>query len=1249
MAVAFQGFSIREYAAKMRTVDLGKCWPFGVDPAEEMKKEDIKLLLPPITVTKFRWWSHELHGGRKHDQIHGGNANVRGEEVELRRNGSELDAERAEFKKSQAEDEKLEMVCPVCLVFTAATVNAVNAHMDSCLAQPSKKEARRQMKAKTSKAPKKRSIAEIFAVAPQIEAVDVDDESGDEDSSGGGEMFGSCKFSSRDNVVSIIKGKKNINKRMKLKKKKKKKRALEESGMAIVSKLKKNKKFMKKAAVKNGSIAKKETLHKIKLPAHVDFTVKPNGSFCNKRFPEDILDASFIRGKKPSLKCLSLQKRLKVVQASKFIAKQQKPVFPVRSILKAHKKVIPGLNSVTCPLQCSTQINHSGIHRSDRHVRFSGKDDILGPRTKKISDAFVHCTSKHFSDAFAASSEECLSDERDKVSPMEIDGTQDVVFASTDNGTGVLPIAGREHLLNTHGHVDIQKNLRPHVTCQDKAKHFPEKPVSPSQVAIHNDEVHRFVSALDGRHNTCVNAQVGGNVVRAFNESGKSIDHFVDSIHGVPVISSISNTRLSSPPSSSCFVSDENANRRLPFLSQSATQNFNGHTMHYQPHCHASPMELMNSVRLFPEWKQRAVSVREKCMDDGFFGLPLNSQGELIPFSSSGQGAFDQLMLPSSVHHSSSSLPVHNLVMRQSIGDYWSVKKRQIAEGEHSKDPLNLFPVQNYVIENPKVHLPARFGVTELEATGRSDAHGLNFERLNHHSVSQLDSDLNLSFGGCRQYNQEQDQNANGRVHPEKYPDKMILNSTQPTMRLMGKDLAVGRSSKFEDGKVWTDKEIIAEDCPASTVLENSFMERNFLQDWMLHPASRKPKESVANSLAIQCNHTAQDNLMTKASESRISNPFLNWQTNALHKNGSLTFNENPSNSHSFVHSPASSGAFRGAPSFREPFPSGAEALRGSHYLPLASTPHISCQHIPWSPVEFNHKNQPHATKSAFNFPFLYTDCREDVQPYWFQRSSESLPPWLLHAQQDKQLITSSQFISDLGHNYPPQLISGTNFFPSQPVNHLSEVSYPVKSQSHFKSSLGSTSILHPALVPVIPTVNTPAVNMEYGNRIKFRDKLKSKAFGIKDPNPCKKTKRPTAKADCSTKATRIPNLQMQKDLNAVMGLTSENFGRDIQSNVAVAERNPRRDKTSSLGCGSNESSKDGLRNSTGIDFSKDHDLARSGPVKLTAGAKHILKPSQAADQDNSRLIHSTLPFAVATNCESAQESQKKLTKIYRF
>lgn len=265
--MAFQGFSIREYAAKMRTVDLGKCWPFGVDPAEEMKKEDIKLLLPPITVTKFRWWSHELHGGRKHDQIHGGNANVRGEEVELRRNGSELDAERAEFKKSQAEDEKLEMVCPVCLVFTAATVNAVNAHMDSCLAQPSKKEARRQMKAKTSKAPKKRSIAEIFAVAPQIEAVDVDDESGDEDSSGGGEMFGSCKFSSRDNVVSIIKGKKNINKRMKLKKKKKKKRALEESGMAIVSKLKKNKKFMKKAAVKNGSIAKKvcDFYHKISL------------------------------------------------------------------------------------------------------------------------------------------------------------------------------------------------------------------------------------------------------------------------------------------------------------------------------------------------------------------------------------------------------------------------------------------------------------------------------------------------------------------------------------------------------------------------------------------------------------------------------------------------------------------------------------------------------------------------------------------------------------------------------------------------------------------------------------------------------------------------------------------------------------------------------------------------------------------------------------------------------------------------
>lgn len=126
----------------MRGKDLTRrSWPFS----EKVKEEVAEALLPPISVAKFRWWSQEL-------QILKSNKVV--------------------------EDIKVEKTCPVCGVFVTATVNAMSAHIDSCLA-PTTKEKRKNkaaaaaagfLKAK-SRPPKKRSIAEIFAVAPPVETM----------------------------------------------------------------------------------------------------------------------------------------------------------------------------------------------------------------------------------------------------------------------------------------------------------------------------------------------------------------------------------------------------------------------------------------------------------------------------------------------------------------------------------------------------------------------------------------------------------------------------------------------------------------------------------------------------------------------------------------------------------------------------------------------------------------------------------------------------------------------------------------------------------------------------------------------------------------------------------------------------------------------------------------------------------------------------------------------------------------------
>ncbi|KAL1189785.1 hypothetical protein V5N11_036264 [Cardamine amara subsp. amara] len=56
MDVDYGGFSIREYTRKIRNVEVRKCWPFS----GEVTGDFIQSFLPPITVAKFRWWSHEL-------------------------------------------------------------------------------------------------------------------------------------------------------------------------------------------------------------------------------------------------------------------------------------------------------------------------------------------------------------------------------------------------------------------------------------------------------------------------------------------------------------------------------------------------------------------------------------------------------------------------------------------------------------------------------------------------------------------------------------------------------------------------------------------------------------------------------------------------------------------------------------------------------------------------------------------------------------------------------------------------------------------------------------------------------------------------------------------------------------------------------------------------------------------------------------------------------------------------------------
>ncbi|KAA8526222.1 hypothetical protein F0562_008039 [Nyssa sinensis] len=1155
MAVEFEGFSIREYASKRRTVDVVKSWPFGGD-SNEINKEDVEAVLPPITVKKFRWWSNELQLVLS-NCVDEGKSKIPEESSEVVGSESGFVSDSVEAGKSEVvlglDNDKLDLICPVCRVFTAATLNSVNAHVNSCLAHASRDE-RRQMRTRIkSRMPKKRSIVEIFAVAPQVERFDVDD---DEDSSQADELQYDKVSTSTDVGLN--------NKR----KKKKKKTKLKEEAAVIISKLKKqNKKIkFKKKAKKNEannvdlsvrSIVKKEKPHKLKLQSTVNFTGKQSGSPYSKGLASEILNAVSVHKKKPRLKCSAAQKKNKIGQPSKLIAKHKKSVFPVRGILKNHTKVISGQNSTICNLQGASQANQC-VQPSDRHVRFSGKDDILGPRRKPFSSAegckLQNICNSH-SRAIAASliKEHAVKRGKD-IATVDLNRSDEDISIGKENETEVQPITEKQ-LSDIHPRVDTSNFLRPDTSCKE---HFSEKSVTVNQVALHSEKLHsfeqghraalhdpsyvfnpRFLSMQKEGYSSNVNTQVGG---RASNTSLKVIDHFGDTA-GVATLTSMEYMKEFPQPSSSFYALNGNANGRLPFPLQTTRGNYNGHASQYQPVCHMSPKELMGSIGSFPDWKQRAVTCEEKCTDEDFFGLPLNSQGELIQWNSSGKGGIEQLMRASTTG-SSRSLAKDINVLPNSTRNYYS--DGRVAP----KDQLKFLPVQSCVKENHNLPISSRLHITDLQCTGRTDVQWLDSVREANHSFHPVESDLdlmNVSHNGRKQYNQVQNKNGNGKIHLQGNPDHASL----PTMRLMGKEFTVVRSSKdlqgIEDEKVWKDKQIIAEHRPAATATatENSVVKRQFLQDLIVHPVSDRVKETAACSSEIQINQASNSVLQMKPPDFRFSHPYVNYQTDIVYQNASRTINRNPnSRSHPFSPPAVPPAFFNRSHILQEPLICGYESQKVNSQIPMqASTIHNT-----------------------------YQNFGDYVQPPWLQSSSKSLPPWLLNATQQKEmLIGSSQLYSDVGGGHHPCTISGSNFRTVPSLHSTAEVSYlcsPLSSHSLLQNSFGPAALAHPPLMPIPPgCIPNASIYKSYGQRMKGKGKMKLRVCA-KDPDHGKKTKkRPAAKSDNSSKRSKIPNLEIQEGCSAVTALTaSGNFGGGMQFRKGALELDSNRDKASCVG-----------------------------------------------------------------------------------
>ncbi|KAL7143618.1 hypothetical protein ABFS83_08G204200 [Erythranthe nasuta] len=164
-----------------------------------------------------------------------------------------------------------------------------------------------------------------------------------------------------------------------------------------------------------------------------------------------------------------------------------------------------------------------------------------------------------------------------------------------------------------------------------------------------------------------------------------------------------------------------------------------------------------------------------------FVGLPLNSQGEFISFNPCANSSVDLFS-----------------------------ERRRMDCGTYSTNRLNLFPDESYVIKQN----PSRLDIPKSPCDDEANF-GFDFLKINEHAFQDLDNNtVNKSLG-----------------------DEKI----QSTMRLMGKEFAVGGGRAFQEseyGHIWKDKKIVDEHRLGNIPVSNFMVQdHNYRETLLFRPS----------------------------------------------------------------------------------------------------------------------------------------------------------------------------------------------------------------------------------------------------------------------------------------------------------------------------------------------------------------------------------------------------------------------------
>lgn len=1272
-AAAFESFSIREYASKMRSLNVEKSWPFG--GGEELKREEIEDLLPPIVCRKYRWWSHEVEKPKTPEKEEDSLPEFSKPETGRTDEVSGLE----EVDLGEMKEEPTVMICPICGVFSSSTINAVNAHIDGCLAQASRKE-RKQMRIKKvkSKIPKKRSIVELFAVAPPIKSVE-DGCDGEKNSDSDSEENAPPHTASKTSLKRI----------------KKKKKELAEKTRKN-QKAKKTKKKKKKIMKRNGGIlslltqldAEKGKIHKLKTPS-ADYMHILRCSLHNKRLVKDVVSLDGMRKEEVSKLKSSLKRNLtKTLQESKSAAKLQvvQPASPIHGILKNQSEDSALLKpSAEASLQGGSSTKHKQGRYSDKHVRFSGKDEFLGHRemmSSSIELPQMQNLCKVLSDLVVPPSMNDQVMETDKYVPslkeaqVVIGSDEDVSVSIRDDGSECQSVQHEKCTTDLHGcdtpdTIVISRNM----LCHNVGNTSTDESVDLNQVSPQSDSMHLYnpgssnslheISGISKSPNYVpkVRIQAEQNVQRTFSTSRNLHDPFAYPVGRSAAMNSLPNmTReAASQPFLSRFLWNMEGSQKVPYLSPTRPN----------PNERSLQFELMNSLLLeesnssmcfsmkgrkqqlsckngqFGESRLITDLCRDHCADEDFIGLPLNSQGELIQLHPNGKAILNQAFKKQDTTMASvgSSL-------------IYDARPNSIINPSNNKDglqhvteipSLKWLHEENH-LENPmKAPVSSRLCLSALKDIGKRKGQAYEPVMNEKMSVQWLNSEpnlMNISCHGCSSYSQCHNH------HARKEKDQGRENSdfglqpiAQPTFRLMGKNVTIGQSNRddqrFEEGKIWTDNEVIAECHPPFTVSDSCLLRQHYQQEQITHTVSGIAG-NVKHSVEAQCSQTSPGILqMAVGQPPGISTAYYDCPSHLMSINDDHLIKGN----HGLELPPLTQTLLNKKLKLSENYSSGSELVKTSHKMPIEASNYQNAylhNMLLNSTQSEDTRSLTYGVTSDFAHSFSNHGSAGHSQSSCVKCSSLMLPQLLSSTQQKETSFSYHPQQSDPFPNHHPCFIPGTNLLPLPPPYITSMTSYPVHtlncSDPSLQNQYSPISSARPSLTSSFSGFKPISViKTGFRNRNKIIGTTQSISTCYEDHDNSQNAKKRYADViDKCSESVKKPNLGTL-DSNAVKGSNR---------------------RTELFGCGKktidaflpiNAIVKDELR-TVSKDNSFNVDVApRSGPIKLTAGTKHILKPSQNMGQDNPRPIHSTIPHAVVTDTGNVPNFQKKLAEIYRF